>query len=280
MTQRKRMEGSLASWHPHPKEAPSLAPVVTDAPESDAPEADDLDHRFFDGPAQPEVHDPLPVAEMVETAARQRPVDSPAVRARRRYLTRYVAGAVGVAGLIGLAALLRVAVSRDASADVAWNDTSLHAPATMAASLPAPATPAEEPAAAQPANDPAPPANDPSPAAVDAPPVASAEPPQPAAAEPAPPAAAADSTDAPPDPKAAAEAKVASTRALDRGHVADSIAAGERSVALDPRDADAWLVLGAAYQQAGRLGDARRAFSSCAHLAKRGARSECGALLR
>jgi Flp pilus assembly protein TadD len=79
---------------------------------------------------------------------------------------------------------------------------------------------------------------------------------------------------------AAREAKKTAQRALDRGKVAEAIEAGERSVSLDPTDGDAWLLLGAAYQQRGATADARRCFSSCVRQGTRGPRGECAALLR
>jgi Flp pilus assembly protein TadD len=83
-----------------------------------------------------------------------------------------------------------------------------------------------------------------------------------------------------PDPVAAREAKRTAQRALDRNRVALAVEAGERSVALDPTDGEAWLILGAAYQQRGTPSEARRCFASCVRLAKRGPRSECAAMLR
>jgi Flp pilus assembly protein TadD len=66
-------------------------------------------------------------------------------------------------------------------------------------------------------------------------------------------------------------------RALDRGAVAAAITAATSSVELDPTDGDAWLILGAAYQVAGKSAEARNAFASCCKLAKRGDVSECRA---
>ncbi len=111
MTQRKRLEGTLASWHPHPKEPQSLVPVVRDA----GP-ADEIADRFFD--SAPQLHAPEPpfALEANETHERRVVIESTAVRARRRYLMRYVAGAVSVASLIGLAAIVRLTTARDASA--------------------------------------------------------------------------------------------------------------------------------------------------------------------
>ena len=80
---------------------------------------------------------------------------------------------------------------------------------------------------------------------------------------------------APPDPKEAAKDKHASQLALERGKVGDAIDAGERSVALDPSDAEAWLILGAAYQEKGDQKNARRCFKSCLEQGKRGPKWEC-----
>jgi Flp pilus assembly protein TadD len=68
--------------------------------------------------------------------------------------------------------------------------------------------------------------------------------------------------------------------ALEKGHTSQAIEAGERAVALDPTDAEAWLILGAGYDQKGAYAQARRSFASCAHLATHGPRRECAALLR
>jgi hypothetical protein len=81
------------------------------------------------------------------------------------------------------------------------------------------------------------------------------------------------------DPRAL-EAKHASQVALEKGRTADAIEAGERSVALDPGDAEAWLILGAAYDQRGTYAKGRACFKSCVDLATRGPRGECAALLR
>jgi hypothetical protein len=78
----------------------------------------------------------------------------------------------------------------------------------------------------------------------------------------------------------ALEAKHASQVALEKGRTADAIEAGERSVALDPGDAEAWLILGAAYDQRGAYAKGRASFKSCVDLATRGPRGECAALLR
>jgi hypothetical protein len=74
--------------------------------------------------------------------------------------------------------------------------------------------------------------------------------------------------------------KKAAQRALDNGKLAVAIENGEASVAADPTDGEAWLLLGAAYEQKGRVADARAAYQSCVSKGKRGPTGECAALLR
>jgi tetratricopeptide (TPR) repeat protein len=78
----------------------------------------------------------------------------------------------------------------------------------------------------------------------------------------------------------AKQAKDEAQGALEKGRAAQAIEAGERAVALDPTDAEAWLILGAAYQQQGAFARARRCFATCTQVATRGPRRECAALLR
>jgi hypothetical protein len=81
-------------------------------------------------------------------------------------------------------------------------------------------------------------------------------------------------------PGEAAAAREVARKELSRGHAKQSIEAGERAVALDPTDGEAWLVLGAAYQQRGAIADARRCYKACLSQGKRGPRGECSAMLR
>jgi hypothetical protein len=83
-----------------------------------------------------------------------------------------------------------------------------------------------------------------------------------------------------PTPGAASREKVAAQAALERGRLADAVAAAARSVALDPTDAESWLILGAAHQARGEQKDANQSFKSCLELAKRGPKAECSALVR
>jgi tetratricopeptide (TPR) repeat protein len=96
---------------------------------------------------------------------------------------------------------------------------------------------------------------------------------EPAAAEPA--AVAAPTSD-----KTAKEEKVEARKALERGKAQLAIEAGERSVALDPTDGEAWLLLGAAYMDRGKPVEARKAFASCVKQGKKGPMGECSAMLR
>ena len=98
-----------------------------------------------------------------------------------------------------------------------------------------------------------------------------------AAAPGAPPAAGAEPTAD--DKKSAALEKRACQTSLDQGAFAKAIAAGEHSVALDPTDGEAWLLLGAAYQSIGKGAEAHRTFASCVAEGKRGPVNECRAML-
>jgi Flp pilus assembly protein TadD len=82
------------------------------------------------------------------------------------------------------------------------------------------------------------------------------------------------------DPAAAAHAKSAARSALEGARLKDAIEAGERSIELDPTDGEAWLILGAAYQQKGDWKEARRCYKQCVDQGKRGPRFECAAMLR
>jgi cytochrome c-type biogenesis protein CcmH/NrfG len=113
--------------------------------------------------------------------------------------------------------------------------------------IPAPLAPAPQPVAAAPV-----------PEEVAAPPVA----------DPAPPA------------KSAKEEKEDARRSLERGKLKDSVEAGERSVALDATDAEAWLILGSAEQELGHGKSAREAFLQCTKEAKTGPVRECSLMLR
>jgi hypothetical protein len=264
-------------------EAPVLQPVERD--DSSFPPVD-LDSAFFDGSA----NDQDPLHELEERDPRMALKRTPAAARRRAQFTRYVKVAVGAASALCLAALVKVAVAGNHAEPAPRHPSA----AAQIAPTPPPLQPIDTPApqetvAAVPVQ---------APVAADPPPVET--PPPPVAAEPAAPAATAtdvaiapagnaavagDPAAAPadpaekdvttPDPKEAAKAKRVSQIALERGKVADAIEAGERSVALDPTDAEAWLILGAAYQEKGDWKEARRSFRSCLDQGKRGPRYEC-----
>lgn len=247
----------------------SIPPVDVDSP---------FDSHFFDSHPQHglafddheehEERDPRMVLKL-----------APATAKRREQLQRYVRLAVGAASVLCLAALVKVAVAhnheepavRRASASMQVAPQPIPKPVESpqpAAQIPAPPPPA---------------ATEMAPAATAAA-AASAEPVAETTPAPAAPPAATDnasavapdpSAPAEPDPKAAAKEKHASQLALERGKIGDAIDAGERSVALDPSDAEAWLILGAAYQEKGDSKNARRSFKACLEQGKRGPKYEC-----
>jgi hypothetical protein len=253
----------------------------------------EFDHAFFDSRG----HHTDPHHDEVERDPRLVLKMSAAAAQRRAQLAKYVKGAVALASALCLAALVKVAVAHNEEPPAvrpAVAAVMTTPPATATATVqPAavPVEPAPKPAEAAPTPaDTAPTAPEPTPppaetAAATATPAPSAAPPadttpQPAAA---PEAAAASPSDAPaatPDPKAAAKEKGTARAALERGALAKSIEAGERSVALDPGDGEAWLILGAAYQQKGDMKDARRCYKACMDQGKRGPKNECAEMLR
>jgi hypothetical protein len=172
--------------------------------------------------------------------------------ARRQAFLRVVGLAIGFSTLVCLAAL---AISSARSA----------APPPVAALVVPQPPPAAAPVVAAP-----PPVVADVPPSPTPPPIASAAP----ALEPS--AAAAPE----PPAKSAVEEKGDARRALERGRIQEARAAAERSTALDPTDADAWLLLGASSLELGKSADARAAFSSCLKSATKGPVGECRSMLR
>jgi hypothetical protein len=80
-------------------------------------------------------------------------------------------------------------------------------------------------------------------------------------------------------PKTAYQEKISAKAALERGSNGAAIAAGERSIALDPSDGEAWLVLGGAYQAMGNNGQAKRCYKACVSQGKKGPISDCRDML-
>lgn len=189
------------------------------------------------------------------------PARDPAVAARaaarRRSFSKHVIGVVAVSLLLCGAAIAR-------SASRAASTNALPAAAVLAESRGAGSLAATPPSPVLATPPPPPVIADP-----EAPP-----PPTPSAA--GAPATAAAATAA--APVAAREAREQARILLERGAGAAAIEAARRSVQLDPTDAEAWLVLGAAYQLVGNGREARTAFYSCSKLAKRGPVGECSAL--
>jgi hypothetical protein len=274
---------------PRAKPSDSVAPRANHAGEAAAPnvtstERDDLsfppvdfDAGFFARPprASHEVTDEWP-----HDVARPL-IESPSARRRRAQLKKYVSLAMGLASAVCLTALVKGAVTNAGGS----SDSQRHALAAaehVAGALPELAVEKTAPQEAPPA-------------------VEVALPPQGAAAESAAPAVDLPAPKSEPftaerpadqgsasaagealaaDPREALRLKKASQLALEHGRIATSIEAGENAVLLDPLDADAWLILGAAYQQKGDLGQARRCYKACVKRGQRGNRGECVAMLR
>ena len=210
---------------------------------------------------------------------RQRALMSPAARERRARFARYVAAAMGVSLVLLVAAGVKTSLL--APPDERASRTALAGPAQPLRSESA----APEPAAAPPVRPEeklAPPPAQPIPDVVVAPQPSSSTAIVVAPASAAPAVAVASASAAPAVAAAptagAAKAREASRFALERGNLGTAVAAGERSVALDPSDGEAWLVLGAAYQARGELAQAKRCYRLCVEQGTRGPKAECRAM--
>ncbi len=239
-----------------------ILPVVPAKPAKPAtPDDEAVSVAFFEAPNSPSLapvefdlddeNDPLAIRRLSLT---------PAGVARRAQLGRYVAAAVGLAALVGVAGAVRGRSAREAMSATMSVAALSERPALAAAS------PAKVQAAAvvQPATLPAP--------------VAVPVPVVPAPAEEVKKVEEAKTPEL--DPVQAKKEKNASRNALEAGKNVKAIEAGERSVALDPTDAEAWLILGAAYQTKGNNAEAKRCFKSCLTEGKRGPKGECAAMAR
>lgn len=82
------------------------------------------------------------------------------------------------------------------------------------------------------------------------------------------------------DPAAALDARERARSALSKGDVRTAVGLGTQSIELDPSDAEAWLVLGAAEMALGERGQALSTFRACTKVATRGPRHECGQMLQ
>jgi hypothetical protein len=99
----------------------------------------------------------------------------------------------------------------------------------------------------------------------------------PVAVDPAPAPAAEEAPAAP--LKTASEEREDARKALELGKQQDAIDAAQRSLTLDPTDAEVWLILGAAQLDLGHRAEAHDAFLQCSKQAKTGNTYECGAML-
>ncbi len=234
---------------------PGIGPLEGSRDEGSVPPMGDLDARFFEMASDP--------FESADPASRRplRQFQGPAAQRRERFV-RFVAGAVALSAILCAAALVKRAVVATEGGAEDQTGAPRHAFAVAAGVAPvalrvAPVAPVAPNATGLPIAA--------APAVVTSPPA----PVQPAA----PPVVE-------PGPASALEERGASRDALEHRKFALSIEAGERSVALDPTDAEAWLVLGAAYQERGQLGEARRCYKTCLVKATWGPRTECRELLR
>jgi tetratricopeptide (TPR) repeat protein len=239
-----------------PKEAPpettrakgKAKPSRTRARASEQDQLESHAQRFFaEGEAMAEGDDRLTLPSESEASALAPP------HPQRGAFLRYVGIAVGLCAVVGLAGLAR--------------HTLAHANASEA---PEPIVTTAAPA----------PSPDPIASGIPAPPVAVAIAPSASAAASGAPSAE-PAPAAPEVPlKSALEEREDARKALERGKFEEAISAALRSTAIDPTDADAWLLLGAAYQESGKGADARVAYGSCAKEAKKGAVRECQLMLR
>lgn len=189
---------------------------------------------------------------------------SPEARARRAHLSKWVKAAVAASAAILAIGALRVTLTRHKEEPAAPRAAAALA-APVEVKVDPPAAPPAPPPAAEPPKDEA---------------KAEAAKDQPADSKDT--AAAKDEPrDQPAEKpaKTAAQEKASAQALLDANNAGGAAAAAQRSVALDPHDAEAWLILGAAYQMQGSNAAAKQAFASCTKQAKRGPVSECSSML-
>jgi hypothetical protein len=268
-----------------PPPAGSTQGSVDDAPERDdlsVPPMGDLDAAFFDSPfaGNDDMEDGELSTEDPALALKR----SPRIALRRARLARYVKGAVAVSSMLCVAAFVKAAVTRGHGGGEGTHVAQASQPALVEREVKAPeptittatatATPTPTPTA--PATT-APATTAPATTITTAPATATAPAPAPT---PAPTPTPASASHAPEAGDTAARETAIAQSALERGRVGAAIEAGERAVALDPADGNAWLLLGAAYQQKGDMKDARRCYKACVDQASRGPRRECAAMLR
>lgn len=198
---------------------------------------------------------------------------APEVVERRHRFTRWVRWAVAGAAVVCLAATIRTVATKPVSAS---------ASKASAAAVTQPLVKAEAPKAEAPKAEEAPKVEAPKAEAV-TPPSQEAQTEAPTTKAEEPKAEKADEPKAAPtddDIKTAVTQKRAAQQSLERGKLDDAIASSEKAVELNPTDGEAWLILGASYQQKGKLPEARKAFKACTEQGKKGPIGECRAMLR
>jgi tetratricopeptide (TPR) repeat protein len=244
-----------------PPAAPSPVASAADPDEISVPPVGDvaISEAFFsEGDLSRHLHPEADAIEgdaltVTDTAKRK---SDPLVVQRRARFARYVKLAVAGAAVVCLAALARTGLSSRPGAASSMQNATIAAPVAMPA-VKKEAMPVAAPAAERPPAPEAKPAE------------SKPEETRPAEAKPEEPV-----------PGNAKEEKARSRAFLERQKIADAIEAGERAVKLDPTDGEAWLILGAAYQEKGNMAEARRAYASCAKDAMTGPRAECQKMLR
>lgn len=261
------------------QEAQKAISPKEDPDEISVPPANDLnveDEKFFseaDIAVRKSVHEFEMLAqreaeEAVPEKARRK-LDPHVIRRRERF-AGYVKIAVAVAGIVCLAAVGRSALH---------GRTETPAPAAPPIAV-APETPPVQPTPVEPKQA------EPAAAPIAEPTPEEAKPEEAKPAEEAKPEEAKAEEAKPAEPAAeeiagdAKEELKKSRTALEKRKIPEAIEAGERSVALDPTDGEAWLILGAAYQEKGDLVNARRAYGACVKQGKTGPRLECQKMLR
>jgi hypothetical protein len=162
--------------------------------------------------------------------------------ARRTRNLRIVKASVLVCAVLCLAASLRVVSAR------AHDEVRSQLPAMVQVEAPAPA-PAPVPVATRPA--------EPAPLVAEVAPAPTVDPRW-------------------PDARAARRAAVV---ALEARRVDEAVAAATAATVLDATDGEAWLLLGAAFQDRGKLSDAIDAYRKCRLHGRSDPRGECGAML-
>ena len=178
---------------------------------------------------------------------------------RRRELGRYVAASLAVCTAVCVAAAVRAGLGPRDGMDARDAPSAANAAMVAMAAMGTAAAPPEVTATAP-----------------DVPPLAPAPKPKHGTATATTPAAPTIASRA----RSARDEKEAARRLLAQGRARDAVATAERSVALDPSDADAWLVLGAAHEEMHHGGSARASFRACVKEAKKGRVAECRAMLR